>query len=130
MDSGLGIVNPAEDAEVVTESDDVTDYCDNESATGGAASDDGVGIGDDALESDAEKSEDGGSMSPESLVNQGVAFFSGLAATLRSEDGVRNLADTLVRTDPQTGKSELRIPVPDKETVTDILSLFGKLLKG
>ena len=55
---------------------------------------------------------------------------SGLAETLRSEEGVRNLTETLVKTDPVSGKSELRIPVPDKETVTGILALFGKLLKG
>ena len=72
----------------------------------------------------------GGVIAPEALVSQGVAFLSGLAETLRSEEGVKKLTDTLVAADPETGKSELRIPVPDKDTVAGILGLFGKLLKG
>lgn len=67
--------------------------------------------------------------SPESIINQGVTFLSGLSGILRSEEGVRKLADTIVRTDPESGKSEVHIPVPDKETVIGILSLFGKLVK-
>ncbi len=67
--------------------------------------------------------------SPETIVSQGVAFLSGLSGILRSEEGVRKLADTIVRTDPQSGKSELHIPVPNKETVVGILAIFGKLVK-
>lgn len=68
--------------------------------------------------------------SPESLITQGVSFLSGLADTLRTEEGIRKLTDTLVKTDPQSGKSEIHIPVPDKETVSGILTLFSRLLKG
>ena len=128
-DSEYDFVNAVDGSEIIPENDETAD-CGNESAIGGEVGgidEDGVGK---VSEKDAEKPEDNHSMSPESLVNQGVAFFSGLAATLRSEEGVRKLTDALVATDPQTGKSELRIPVPDKETVIDILGLFGKLLKG
>ena len=78
------------------------------------------------------ESEDDGEAtpSPESLISQGVSFFSGLADTLRTEDGIRKLTDTLVKTNPQSGKSEIHIPVPDKETVSGILTLFSRLLKG
>ena len=72
----------------------------------------------------------GGVIAPEALVSQGVAFLSGLAETLRSEEGVKKLTEAIVATDPETGKSELRIPVPDKDTVAGILGLFGKLLKS
>ena len=64
------------------------------------------------------------------LIRQGVSFFSGLAQTLRSPEGIRSLADSLVEEDKETGKTTLRIPVPDKESVIDILSLAGKLLAG
>ena len=81
-------------------------------------------------ETSAKDGASGGVIAPEALVSQGVAFLSGLAETLRSEEGVKKLTDAIVATDPETGKSELRIPVPDKDTVAGILGLFGKLLKG
>jgi hypothetical protein len=40
------------------------------------------------------------------------------------------LVSTLVETDEQTGESTLRIPVPDKQTVTSLLNLLGKLFGG
>lgn len=88
------------------------------------AADTGFGIADPVAEP-----EETAVVSPESIVSQGVAFLSGLAGMLRSEEGVRKLTDTIVRTDPKSGKSELHIPVPDKETVAGILALFGKFVK-
>ncbi len=88
------------------------------------AEDTGFGIADPVAEP-----EETAVVSPESIVSQGVAFLSGLAGMLRSEEGVRKLTDTIVRTDPKSGKSELHIPVPDKETVAGILALFGKFVK-
>jgi len=91
----------------------------------------GTGSGNDADgETSAKDGASGGVIDPEALVSQGVTFLSGLAETLRSEEGVKKLTDAIVATDPETGKSELRIPVPDKGTVAGILGLFGKLLKG
>lgn len=69
-------------------------------------------------------------MDAERLICQGVSFFSGLAQTLRSPEGVRSLADSLIEEDKETGKTTLRIPVPDKESVIDFLNLAGKLLAG
>ena len=67
---------------------------------------------------------------PEELVTQGISFLSGLAQTLQSPEATERLVNTLVETDEQTGESTLRIPVPDKQTVTSLLSLVGKLFGG
>ncbi len=67
---------------------------------------------------------------PEQLIQQGFSFFSRLAHTLSSPEATRKLVDSIVEEDPETGETSLRIPVPDKESVTDILNLFGKLMAG
>ena len=67
---------------------------------------------------------------PEELVTKGVSFLSGLAQTLQSAEATEQLVNTLVETDEETGESTLRIPVPDKQTVTSLLNLVGKLLGG
>lgn len=64
---------------------------------------------------------------PEQLVQQGISFLSGLARTLSSPEATRKLVDSIVEEDKETGRATLRIPVPDKESVTGILNLFGKL---
>lgn len=64
---------------------------------------------------------------PEQLVQQGISFLSGLARTLSSPEATRKLVDSIVEEDKETGQATLRIPVPDKESVTGILNLFGKL---
>lgn len=68
--------------------------------------------------------------SPEQLVQQGFSFLSGLARTLNSPEATRQLVDSLVEEDKETGQTTLRISVPDKESVTGILNLFGKLMAG
>ncbi len=67
---------------------------------------------------------------PEELVAQGVSFLSGLAQTLQSPEATERLVNTLVETDEKTGESTLRIPVPDKQTVTSLLTFVGKLFGG
>ena len=67
---------------------------------------------------------------PEELVTQGISFLSGLAQTLQSAEATERLVNTLVETDEQTGECTLRIPVHDKQTVTSLLNLVGKLLGG
>ncbi len=66
-------------------------------------------------------------LSPQDLVGQGIAFFSGLAKTLQSPEATQRLVDSIVETDAQTGQSHLKIPVPDKETVGTLLGALGKL---
>lgn len=67
---------------------------------------------------------------PEQLVQQGFSFLSGLARALSSPEATRQLVDSLVEEDKETGQTTLRISVPDKESVTGILNLFGKLMAG
>lgn len=50
--------------------------------------------------------------------------------TLKSPEATSRLVDELVEEDRTTGKTTLRIPVPDKECVADLLRLAGKLLSG
>lgn len=64
---------------------------------------------------------------PQRLIEQGISFLNGLAQTLQSPEATQRLLDTLVETNPDTGDSHLRIPVPDKQTVSTLLSALGKL---
>ncbi|MCH3995353.1 MAG: DEAD/DEAH box helicase [Prevotella sp.] len=65
--------------------------------------------------------------SSDQLVEQGAAFFSGLAKTLKSAESTKALVDSIIEKDPDTGQVNLKIPVPDKETVVEVLGLIGKL---
>ncbi|GFH98944.1 DEAD/DEAH box helicase [uncultured Phocaeicola sp.] len=67
---------------------------------------------------------------PQELVQQGLSFFSGLARTLQSPQETQKLVDSIVKVDEKTGKTSLNIPVPDKESVVNILNMVGKLLGG
>ncbi len=64
---------------------------------------------------------------PKDLVAQGVSFLSGLAETLKSPEATAQLVDSIVEKDEQTGETSIKIPVESKETVSNLLNLFGKL---
>lgn len=86
-----------------------------------------------AFASDAAEKESGGQPQVSDagkLVEQGLSFFGTLAQTLKSPEATSRLVDELVEEDRTTGKTTLRIPVPDKECVADLLRLAGKLLSG
>ena len=68
------------------------------------------------------------SLHPQQLVSQGVSFFSGLAETLKSAEATQQLVDSIVETDKETGETHLKIPVGSKDTVMQMLTLFGKLM--
>ncbi len=67
---------------------------------------------------------------PEQLIAGGMQFLSGLAKTLKSPEATKKLVDTLVKIDKKTGQSTLSIPVPDKETVSNVLTMFANLLSA
>lgn len=67
---------------------------------------------------------------PQVLLQQGISFFSGLAKTLQSPEATRKLVDSIVKVDKQTGETSLHIPVPDKESVANVLGMLGKLFGG
>ena len=64
---------------------------------------------------------------PKELLAQGITFLSGLAETLKSPEATSHLVETLVETDADTGQTSLRIPVPDKQIVRNLLDIVGKL---
>ena len=68
--------------------------------------------------------------SPAALVQQGIGFFSQLAQTLSSPEKTQQLVNTIVKTDEQTGETSLRIPIPNKDTVSTLLQSLGTLLNG
>ena len=47
-----------------------------------------------------------------------------------SPEATRQLVEDLVEEDKETGQASLRIPIPDKESVTNLLNLVGKLFSG
>lgn len=84
--------------------------------------------GDSSVSS--EKGETGKEHHPQELVQQGISFFSGLAKTLQSTEATKQLVDSIVKVDEQTGETSLHIPVPDKESVANVLGMLGKLFGG
>lgn len=66
---------------------------------------------------------------PRQLISDGVSFFSGLAKTLQSEEATKTLVDNIVEENPETGQTSLKIPVPDKDSVMQVLGLIGRFLK-
>jgi superfamily II DNA/RNA helicase len=64
---------------------------------------------------------------PNELIAHGTAFLSGLAATLKYTEATEQLVNSLVETDAETGKTTLKIPIPDKQTVRNLLDIVGKL---
>ena len=67
---------------------------------------------------------------PKELVNQGISFLSGLSETLKSPEATAELLNSIVEVDEKTGQTNIRIPVANKETVSNVLHLIGKLFGG
>lgn len=65
---------------------------------------------------------------PGELIDAASSLLSGLAKTLKSEEATARLVDTIVHTDSD-GRTTLRIPVPSRQSVLDLLSAFSKLIK-
>lgn len=66
---------------------------------------------------------------PKELIAQGTSFLSGLAATLQSPEATEQLVNSLIETDAETGQTSLKIPVPGKQTVRNLLNIVGKLFE-
>ncbi len=62
------------------------------------------------------------------VIRQGVSFITGLVEVLKDPQASKRMVDTLVTEDKETGKASLNIPVKDKESVMQFVSLLGKLL--
>ena len=83
--------------------------------------------GTDTTETSAEPQRPQVPTTPQDLIAQGTSFLSGLAATLKSPEATEQLVNSLVETDAETGQTSLKIPVPDKQTVRNLLDIVGKL---
>ena len=66
---------------------------------------------------------------PQHLISQGLSFFNGLAETLKSPEATRQLVDSIVAVDKETGETNIKIPVADKQIVLQMFSLLGKLMQ-
>ena len=47
---------------------------------------------------------------------------------MKSPEASAKLVNTLVHTDPETGKQELRIPIPGKDAAGTILTMIARLM--
>ncbi len=82
---------------------------------------------------DASPSTGASSSAPRSsgeLVQQGISFFQGLAETLKSPEATQRLVNEIVEENPETGETNIKIPVASKETVASIFTLMAKLMGG
>ena len=64
------------------------------------------------------------------LLAGGLRFLSGLAQTLSSPEATERLVSSTVERDEKTGRSYMKIPVDDQQTVVNVMNMFGQLLKG
>ncbi len=64
------------------------------------------------------------------LVQQGISFFQGLAETLKSPEATQRLVNEIVEENPETGETNIKIPVASKEAVASIFTLMAKLMGG
>ena len=66
---------------------------------------------------------------PKQLISQGVSFLSGLAETLKSPEATKELVENIIEVDKETGETNIKIPVANKDTILQVFSLIGKLLQ-
>lgn len=64
------------------------------------------------------------------LVQQGMRFFSTFVQTLSSPQGIQNLAQSLTEKDSATGKTYIKLPVDNEQTVANALHLLAGLFGG
>ncbi len=69
-------------------------------------------------------------VSSDSLVNTGMAFFSQLINTLNDQQSIKQLVSSITEKDEKTGRTWLKLPVQNEETVEKALHLVAGLLKG
>jgi len=67
---------------------------------------------------------------PHDLLAGGLRFLSGLAQTLSSPEATEKLVSSIVEKDEKTGRSCIKIPVDDQQTVVNVINMLGQLFKG
>ena len=64
------------------------------------------------------------------LITNGLKFFSQLAETLSNQEATEKLVNSIVERDETTGQMYLKVPVEDKKTVENAMSMLGTLFKA
>jgi len=85
---------------------------------------------DDALSETGKSSRPGALPEPAELVMRGVSFFADLSRSLSAPGGAEALVKALSGTDPDTGKTYLKIPVEDPSAAADALSMLAGLFSA
>ena len=67
---------------------------------------------------------------PQELLAGGLRFLSGLAQTLSSPEATERFVSSIVERDEKTGRSYMKIPVDDQQTVVNVMSMLGQMFKG
>mgnify|MGYP000326555570 CR=1 FL=1 len=78
-----------------------------------------------------EKGGDGG-FEPDlnDLFKTGISFLEKMSQAISEGNSLQPVISSIIEIDKDTGKSFLKIPVPDEDTISKALSTFGKLLQG
>ena len=100
-------------------------------------------IGDDDIKESGKQTEEreksgkeppsGEKAGPEQIgevVQSGISFFSGLANILNNREKTAELVESLVQKDESSGETYLKIPIENKEVVSNALEAFRKLVSA
>ena len=77
----------------------------------------------DDARADASRAVDGEAPDAAALIRQGAEFLTNLSETLKSPEATAKLLSTLIHTDAETGKTELRIPLGGSASALSLLEL-------
>ncbi len=83
-----------------------------------------------ASESETAKPDNVLETDPTQLLAQGLSFLSGLSKALASPEKTAELVSSIIEKDEKTGQTYLKIPVENKDVLTNVLNLVGQLFKG
>src|SRR3972149_5809745 len=64
------------------------------------------------------------------LFKTGISFLEKLSHAISEGNSLKPALSSFIEKDKDTGKSFLKIPLPDEDTITKAVSAFGRLLQG
>ena len=67
---------------------------------------------------------------PYDLFKTGISFLEKMSHAISEGDSLQPVISSFIEKDKDTGKSFLKIPVPDEDTISMAVSAFGRLLQG
>ena len=69
-------------------------------------------------------------IAPSELISNGLNFFTQLTKTLSDPTATANLINSITETDKETGNTYIKIPVENKEVVSNAMKIFGSLFSA